>query len=80
MQLAMIGLGRMGTNLVRRAMNAGHECVVYDVNPRSVAEIVAEGATGAASVEDLASKLVAPRVVWVMVPAGLTGQVVTEVA
>jgi len=80
MQLAMVGLGRMGANLVRRAMNAGHDCVVYDVNPVSVAELVAEGATGAASLDDLAAKLETPRAVWVMVPAGLTGQVVDDVA
>jgi 6-phosphogluconate dehydrogenase len=80
MQLAMIGLGRMGANLVRRVMNAGHDCVVYDVNPDSVAELVAEGAIGASSLEDLAAKLDAPRAVWVMVPAGLTGRVVTDVA
>ncbi len=80
MQLAMVGLGRMGANLVRRAMNAGHDCVVYDVNPDSVAELVAEGATGAASLDDLAAKLDPPRAVWVMVPAGLTGQVVDDVA
>ncbi len=80
MQLAMVGLGRMGANLVRRAMNAGHDCVVYDVNPDPVAELVAEGATGAASLDDLAAKLETPRAVWVMVPAGLTGQVVDDVA
>ncbi len=80
MQLAMVGLGRMGANLVRRAMNAGHDCVVYDVNPDAVAELVAEGATGAASLDDLAAKLETPRAVWVMVPAGLTGQVVDDVA
>ncbi|MDH3227432.1 MAG: decarboxylating 6-phosphogluconate dehydrogenase [Thermoleophilia bacterium] len=80
MQLAMVGLGRMGANLVRRAMKAGHECVVYDVNPDSVADLVTEGATGAASLEDLAAKLDTPRTVWVMVPAGLTGRVVTDVA
>jgi 6-phosphogluconate dehydrogenase len=80
MQLAMVGLGRMGANLVRRAMNAGHECVVYDVNPDSVAELVTEGATGAASLDDLAAKLDTPRAVWVMVPAALTGRVVEDVA
>ncbi len=80
MQLAMVGLGRMGANLVRRAMNADHDCVVYDVNPDSVAELVAEGATGSSSLDDLAAKLDTPRVVWVMVPAGLTGRVVDDVA
>ncbi|MCL4145097.1 UNVERIFIED_CONTAM: hypothetical protein GTU68_057194 [Idotea baltica] len=80
MQLAMVGLGRMGANLVRRSMTAGIDCVVYDVNQESVSELVGEGAVGATSIEDLASKLESPRVVWVMVPAGLTGQVVDEVA
>jgi len=80
MQLAMVGLGRMGNNLVRRAMAAGHECVVYDVNPESVEELVAAGATGADSLEDMASKLSTPRAVWVMVPAALTGRVIDDVA
>ncbi|MGH1488505.1 MAG: phosphogluconate dehydrogenase (NAD(+)-dependent, decarboxylating) [Acidimicrobiales bacterium] len=80
MQLAMVGLGRMGANLVRRSMTAGIDCVVYDVNQESVSELAGEGAVGATSIEDLASKLESPRVVWVMVPAGLTGQVVDEVA
>src|SRR5690606_23669090 len=80
MQLAMIGLGRMGANIVRRLMNDGHECVVYDVNPDAVATLVAEGATGADSLADMASKLQTPRSVWMMVPASLTGKVGEEVA
>jgi 6-phosphogluconate dehydrogenase len=80
MQLAMVGLGRMGANIVRRLMLDGHECVVFDVNPDAVAALVAEGATGADSYADLAAKLTGPRVVWLMIPAGLTGQVVDEVA
>lgn len=80
MQLGMVGLGRMGANLVRRATQAGHECVVFDINADAVAELVAEGATGANSLADLASKLSAPRAVWVMVPAGLTGRVIDDVA
>jgi len=80
MQLAMIGLGRMGANLVRRVMNAGHDCVVFDLDPTAVAELVSEGAEGANSLDDLAGKLVPPRRVWIMVSAGLTGQVVDEVA
>jgi len=79
MQLGMIGLGRMGANLVRRLMNAGHECVVYDVNPDSVAALVAEGAIGATSTHDLAAKLDTPRAVWIMVPAGLTGPVLADI-
>ncbi|WP_295832714.1 phosphogluconate dehydrogenase (NAD(+)-dependent, decarboxylating) [uncultured Microbacterium sp.] len=80
MQLAMVGLGRMGANIVRRLMRDGHDCVVFDVNQDAVASLVAEGATGATSIADLASKLQKPRAVWLMIPAGLTGKVVDEVA
>lgn len=78
MQLGMIGLGRMGANIVRRLMRDGHDCVGYDVNQDSVAAIVAEGATGASDLADFASKLQTPRVVWMMVPASLTGTVVDD--
>ncbi|MDQ4091238.1 MAG: decarboxylating 6-phosphogluconate dehydrogenase [Actinomycetota bacterium] len=80
MQLAMIGLGRMGANMVRRMMRGGHECVVYDVNPASVAAMEAEGAIGATSMEDLAAKLTPPRVAWLMVPAAFAGDTALEVA
>ncbi|WP_295789381.1 phosphogluconate dehydrogenase (NAD(+)-dependent, decarboxylating) [uncultured Microbacterium sp.] len=80
MQLAMVGLGRMGANIVRRLMRDGHDCVVFDVNQDAVAALVAEGATGATSVADLAAKLQKPRAVWLMIPAGLTGKVVDQVA
>ncbi|MBK6921895.1 MAG: decarboxylating 6-phosphogluconate dehydrogenase [Deltaproteobacteria bacterium] len=80
MQLGMIGLGRMGANMVRRLMRAGHTCVVYDVNPAAVAALVAEGATGAASLADLASKLAAPRAAWIMVPEKFTEATVMGVA
>ncbi len=81
MQLGLVGLGRMGANLARRLMRDGHECVVYDVNPDAVAALVAEGATGATSLSDLAAKLDAPRCVWVMVPAGdITETTVADVA
>ncbi|WP_435748710.1 phosphogluconate dehydrogenase (NAD(+)-dependent, decarboxylating) [Microbacterium sp. PMB16] len=80
MQLAMVGLGRMGANIVRRLMRDGHECVVYDVNPDAVQALVAEGAVGADDMADLAAKLQAPRAVWMMVPASLTGKVADDVA
>lgn len=80
MQLGMIGLGRMGANIVRRLMAAGHECVVFDVNADAVAALAAEGATPADSLADLAAKLDAPRAAWVMVPAGYAGQTVMDLA
>jgi 6-phosphogluconate dehydrogenase len=80
MQLAMIGLGRMGANMVRRLMRGGHECVVYDRNPEAVAAMEAEGAVGAASLEDLAAKLAPPRAAWIMVPAALAGDTALALA
>ncbi|MGI8457979.1 MAG: phosphogluconate dehydrogenase (NAD(+)-dependent, decarboxylating) [Propionibacteriaceae bacterium] len=76
----MIGLGRMGANIVRRLMRDGHECVVYDVNAESVATLEAEGASGGNTLEEFVGKLTTPRVVWVMIPAGITGRTVDEVA
>ena len=70
MQLGMIGLGRMGANMVRRLMKNQHECVVFDFNQDNVAALAKEGAVGASSLEDLVKKLQAPRAVWIMVPAG----------
>ena len=70
MQLGMVGLGRMGANLVRRLMRAGHECVVYDVSPDAVSELSGEGATGSGSLEEFVAALTPPRAAWVMVPAG----------
>jgi 6-phosphogluconate dehydrogenase len=81
MQLGMVGLGRMGANLVRRLMRAGHECVAYDVSADKVQELVQEGATGATTLDEFVQKLNQPRAAWVMVPAGdLTERTVKELA
>ena len=80
MQLGMVGLGRMGANMVRRLMRDGHECVVYDVRPDSVAALQQEGAVGSDSVESFVAKLAAPRAVWVMVPAAFTDQTLDQLA
>ncbi|MFL5908711.1 MAG: phosphogluconate dehydrogenase (NAD(+)-dependent, decarboxylating) [Solirubrobacterales bacterium] len=80
-QLGMVGLGRMGANIVRRLMRDGHDCVVYDHTAAHVEDLAGEGATGAASLKELAEKLDPPRAVWAMVPAGeITEQVVHDVA
>jgi 6-phosphogluconate dehydrogenase len=71
MQLGMIGLGRMGGNMVRRLLGAGHECVVYDVSPAAIATLVAEGAIGTATLDEFVTALRPPRAVWLMVPAAL---------
>jgi 6-phosphogluconate dehydrogenase len=71
MELGMIGLGRMGTNMVRRLMRAGHQCVVYDLEAEAVQALAKEGAIGATSLEDFAKKLKLPRTVWMMVPAAV---------
>ena len=78
MQLGMIGLGRMGANMTRRLMKDGHDVVVYDVNADAVSQLESEGATGSGSLEELVTKLEAPRAVWIMVPAALVGKVVDE--
>ncbi|WP_235608900.1 NADP-dependent phosphogluconate dehydrogenase, partial [Frankia casuarinae] len=80
MQLGMIGLGRMGANLVRRLIRGGHECVVYDVNPEAVKALAAEGATETRSLAEFAAALRPPRAAWIMVPAGLTGETVSALA
>jgi 6-phosphogluconate dehydrogenase len=77
MELGMIGLGRMGTNMVRRLRHAGHQCVVYDLDTQAVNALVKEGATGATSLEDLAGKLKKPRAVWMMVPAAVVDATLT---
>jgi 6-phosphogluconate dehydrogenase len=80
MQLGMIGLGRMGANMVRRLMRAGHECVVFDVNPESVKGLAGEGAIGASSLKEFVGKLKKPRAVWIMVPAAFVEQTINNLA
>ncbi len=78
MQLGMIGLGKMGTGLVRRLLKAGHECVVHDRHPEAIDALAEDGATGAATLESLIAQLTAPRTVWLMVPAGGVDPVIRE--
>ena len=76
MQLGMIGLGRMGGNMVRRLMRAGHECVVFDLHPESVKSLAAEGAAGAESLESFIRQLKPPRAIWIMVPAAVVDDMI----
>ena len=78
MQLGMIGLGRMGANMVRRLMRDGHQCVAYDVFPAAVATIAKEGAVGAASLDEFVSKLAKPRAIWLMVPAAVVDRTIQD--
>lgn len=78
MQIAMVGLGRMGANMVRRLIKAGHECVVFDHSPQPIAQMVKEGAIGSNSLADMVSKLKKPRAVWLMVPAGVVDSTANE--
>ena len=80
MQLGMIGLGRMGANILRRVMRDGHTAVAFDTNPDSVAQLVDDGAVGANSLEEFVQKLETPRVAWVMIPAGITDKVVEQLS
>src|SRR5437763_10484126 len=81
MQLGMIGLGRMGGNIVRRLMKSGHTTVVYDKDPKAVAALAADGSVGASALEDFVGKLEKPRTVWVMLPAGkITEETVNALA
>ena len=80
MQLGMIGLGRMGGNMVRRLMRAGHECVVYDVNPPAVQALAGEGATGSDSLAGFVKALRQPRAVWLMVPAALVDGTIADLS
>jgi 6-phosphogluconate dehydrogenase len=78
MQLGMIGLGRMGANMVRRLLKGGHDCVVFDRSPQAVAALVEVKATGAASLQDLVQKLEKPRAVWLMVPAAVVDATIAD--
>jgi 6-phosphogluconate dehydrogenase len=80
MQLGMIGLGRMGANMVRRLEKNGHQCVVFDRSPASVKQLASEGATGSSSIDDFVAKLSKPRAVWLMVPAGVVDATLHELA
>jgi 6-phosphogluconate dehydrogenase len=80
MQLGMVGLGRMGANMVRRLLRGGHQCAVFDRSPEAVEELVHEGAVGATDLRDLAKKLEAPRAIWLMVPAAVVDQTISDLA
>src|SRR5687767_4110105 len=80
MQLGMIGLGRMGSNMVRRLLRAGHNCVVYDISPDNIRALEQEGASGAASYQEFLEKLELPRAIWLMVPAALVDNIIDELA
>ena len=80
MQLGMIGLGRMGANMVRRLLKGGHDCVVFDMSPDAVSEMTRERATGSSSLADLVKKLEKPRAVWLMVPAAVVDKTIADLA
>lgn len=80
MQVGMVGLGRMGANMVRRLLKGGHDCVVFDSSPKPVQELVQEKAVGTTSLTDLVTKLQKPRVVWLMVPAGIVDDVIVQIS
>ena len=79
MQLGMVGLGRMGANMVRRLMKDGHTCTVFDMSQKSVAELAKEGATGSSSIQDFVSKLQKPRAIWLMIPAAVVDSTIAEI-
>src|SRR5260370_36261927 len=78
MQLGMIGLGRMGANMVRRLLKGGHDCVVFDMSPDAVKELTKERAIGSSSLADLVKNLAKPRAVWLMVPAAVVDKTIAE--
>src|SRR5215469_10262739 len=78
MQLGMVGLGRMGANMVRRLLRAGHQCVVFDMSPKAVNEMVQENAVGSSSLRAFMGKLDKPRAVWLMVPAAVVDKIIAD--
>ena len=78
MQLGMIGLGRMGANMVRRLLAGGHQCVVFDRSPQAIEELTEDNAVGASSLADLVKKLTTPRAVWLMVPAAVVDATIAD--
>ena len=78
MQLGMVGLGRMGANMVKRLLGGGHQCVVFDMSPQAVSELVLEKAQGSSSLHDLVTKLARPRAIWMMVPAAVVEKTVAD--
>src|SRR5882724_7178306 len=78
MQLGMIGLGRMGANMVRRLLRGGHQCVVFDRSPKAVTELTEEKAVGASTLADFVKKLETPRAVWLMVPAAVVDRTIAD--
>ena len=78
MQIGMIGLGRMGANMVRRLLTGGHQCVVFDRSPKAVQDLVEEKAVGSSSLADFVKKLTKPRAVWLMVPAAVVDQTIAD--
>jgi 6-phosphogluconate dehydrogenase len=78
MQIAMVGLGRMGANMTRRLLRGGHECVVFNRSPQQVQALVREGALGATDLKDLVNKLVRPRAIWLMVPAAAVDETISQ--
>ncbi len=79
MQLGMVGLGRMGANMVRRLMKGGHTCTVFDMSPKSIEDLVKDGATGSSSIQDFVNKLAKPRAIWLMIPAAVVDSTIAEI-
>ena len=79
MQLGMVGLGRMGANMVRRLLRAGHDCVVFDMSPKAVEALVKENGVGSSSLGDLVKRLTKPRAIWLMVPAGVVDKTIADI-